>query len=190
MTVENTTKRAPEAHLLGMMVEGQSGYIEGMEADGQRQLVNSDVLPRCQNADDVRRMEELGFTFGEPTDDLFRHATLPAGWQREGSGHAMWSYIVDERGLQRVAIFYKAAFYDRDAFMRLVRVGSDLASSFIYSEGDPTVPWDVLTETERDEYRNELKAYIEQASDPVTGHIYQRDGRGDRALAELERVGE
>jgi predicted secreted protein len=32
----------------------------------------------------------------------------------------MWSYIVDDEGTQRVAIFYKAAFYDRDAFMRPV----------------------------------------------------------------------
>ena len=35
----------------------------------------------------------------------------------------MWSYLTDQHGRQRVAIFYKAAFYDRRAFMRLESVG-------------------------------------------------------------------
>jgi hypothetical protein len=28
----------------------------------------------------------------------------------------MWSSIVDDKGKEMVSIFYKAAFYDRDAF--------------------------------------------------------------------------
>ena len=31
----------------------------------------------------------------------------------------MWSHIVDAEGRKRVAVFYKAAFYDRRADMRL-----------------------------------------------------------------------
>jgi hypothetical protein len=31
----------------------------------------------------------------------------------------MWSYLVDEKGRERAAIFYKAAFYDRDAHISI-----------------------------------------------------------------------
>jgi len=31
----------------------------------------------------------------------------------------MWSYLHDEHGRERCAIFYKAAFYDRDAFLTI-----------------------------------------------------------------------
>ena len=121
MAIENTSKRDPLLHPLGAMSEGSSDYITRLEADGQQQLVNSDRLP--VNSDGDAAYLDLGFTFGEPdpSDPLFRPATLPQGWRREGSDHSMWSYIVDETGRKRVAIFYKAAFYDRDAFMRLQR---------------------------------------------------------------------
>lgn len=125
MPIENTGKRDPLLHLLGAMSDGTSDYITGMEADGQRQLVNSDRLPVRSGGDDAYL--KLGFTFGDPdaSDPLFRPATLPPGWKREGSDHSMWSYIVDEQGRKRVGIFYKAAFYDRDAFMRLEREGDE-----------------------------------------------------------------
>jgi hypothetical protein len=119
--IENTGQRDDMLHLLGAMSDGASGYITGMEADGQRQLVNSDRLPTQVSFGSDADFEALGFVFGEPdrNDPLFRSATLPDGWKREGSDHSMWSYIVDEQGRRRVSIFYKAAFYDRDAFMSL-----------------------------------------------------------------------
>lgn len=123
--IEDTSARDPLHHFIGMLDGGQSAYIEGMEAAGQRQLVESQDLPSKFNDYDLdgpqSAYEALGFTFGEPHehDPMFRPATLPAGWKREGSEHAMWSYIVDELGRRRVSIFYKAAFYDRDAFMSL-----------------------------------------------------------------------
>jgi hypothetical protein len=125
--IRNTTEdMSDEAGRLLLLAEsmgagGFTGAIERMEADGQRQLVTSDRLPiQTRGADAAFRA--LGFTFGDPdpNDQLFRPATLPAGWKREGSDHSMWSYIVDETGTQRVAIFYKAAFYDRNAFMYLI----------------------------------------------------------------------
>ncbi len=116
MTVpEDTSKRDPLVHIAGSM-GNHSRYIEEQESAGQAQLVNSTVLPidtRGRDAD----FEALGFTFGERVDELFREATLPEGWTRKGSEHAMWSHLVDEQGRERVSIFYKAAFYDRCAFM-------------------------------------------------------------------------
>lgn len=107
--------------LLVLATGDSNAVIEGQERAGQAQLVHSDRLPTHLDDSDQAVFEALGFTFGEPdpSDSLFRPATLPEGWKREAADHAMWSYIVDELGRRRVAIFYKAAFYDRRAFMRL-----------------------------------------------------------------------
>jgi hypothetical protein len=124
MTIpENTTQRDPMIHLLGALSDGTGGYIEGMEAAGQRQVVHSDRLPtKTQDGDEGYLT--LGFAFGpaDAGDPMFRPASLPHGWRKQGSDHSMWSYVVDEHGRKRVSIFYKAAFYDRDAFMRLQTV--------------------------------------------------------------------
>lgn len=96
------------------------GAIQEQERAGQRELLQSTQLPTdCRG--DLEKFLALGFTFGAPSpgDKLFCEATLPPGWKREGSDHDMWSYIVDEKGRRRVSVFYKAAFYDRSAFMGL-----------------------------------------------------------------------
>jgi hypothetical protein len=104
---------------------GSGAFIEEMEREGQAQLVTSDRLPARFNSGTQAEFEALGFTFGDPDPDdpMFRPATLPEGWRRKGSDHAMWSYITDQHGRERVSIFYKAAFYDRDAFMNLIGLG-------------------------------------------------------------------
>jgi len=94
--------------------------IPAQEREGQAELVASSLLPL-----DLHRRESdfaaLGFVFHGPVEDdpLFQRVTLPPGWQREGTSHAMWSYITDEQGRRRVALFYKAAFYDRGAHASL-----------------------------------------------------------------------
>lgn len=132
--IDNTTARMKDpADQLGFLAESMvtgsaSVPIERMERDGQRQLVNSDRLPSRINApgrpqaEARAEFEALGFTFGDPDPDdpMFMSATLPEGWKREGSDHAMWSYLLDTAGRQRVGIFYKAAFYDRSAHMHLI----------------------------------------------------------------------
>jgi hypothetical protein len=100
-----------------------TAYILEQEREGQAQLVTSDVIP-AQGAIDTpgnrRALEDLGFEIGELTDDkMFVRVKLPKGWTREGSSHAMWSYIVDADGYQRIGCFYKAAFYDRSAHMHI-----------------------------------------------------------------------
>lgn len=115
----NTSAVPPIGHLLDVMLN-PNGFIEASEARGQQELLASDVLPVEMNPS-REAFEAVGFKFGEPVqgDELFLEATLPTGWQRQGSDHSMWTYIVDETGRQRVSIFYKAAFYDRSAFMRI-----------------------------------------------------------------------
>lgn len=122
--ITNTARSTPAAVGERILAEARrgnnTGAIERMEAAGQRELVNSDRLPSKMG--DQAEYEALGFTFGpvDESDPLFRPATLPPGWRREGSDHAMWSYLHDEHGRQRVGIFYKAAFYDRRADMHLI----------------------------------------------------------------------
>lgn len=117
--IENTTATAFGEPRLGILM-AFPGAIEASERAGQAQLVASAQLPVKMQAQ-RKHFEALGFVFGAPTkgDRLFCAATLPAGWEKRGSDHAMWSYIHDDKGRCRVEVFYKAAFYDRDAFMRL-----------------------------------------------------------------------
>lgn len=115
---------------------GGASFIEEQEANGQREMVNSDVIPAGGYAD--ADLIALGFTLGDPVegDPLFRRATLPDGWRREGTDHAMHSSILDTLGRKRCGIFYKAAFYDRRADLRINSVGA-YVSACLY---DGTTP--------------------------------------------------
>lgn len=173
--ITNTTKQDPIVHLAGSLSQGTSGYIESMEARGQQELVNSTRLPaesRGLNTgygeDGWPEFEALGFRKGEPVegDELFVEATLPDGWSRVSSDHAMWSYILDERGVRRVGVFYKAAFYDRKASMTLLRPGTELASTHIYGEGDTDLHevWPLLNGEERQQVIDYIADYKKRAA--------------------------
>lgn len=124
--IENTADRDPAHHILGMIGDDTTRYITSMESAGQSQLVNSTSLPteilHCTEADVLA----LGITLGpvDPNDKLFLEATLPEGWTKKASDHAMWSKVVDEHGRPRLSIFYKAAYYDRSAHMSVETVYS------------------------------------------------------------------
>lgn len=124
----NTTKvMESDAGRFGFLAEamggGTSTAIERQEARGQRELVNSDTLPTKMDDADRQTLKSLGVTFkgGVPDDKLFQYAELPKGWQRKATDHSMWSDLVDGSGKVIAKIFYKAAFYDRDAFLRVVK---------------------------------------------------------------------
>lgn len=122
-TVTNTAReilRDPTLPAIAMIAG--PGAIRAQESQGQRELLAASVLP-TQMRGGRAVFERLGFVFGEEVDGdpLFIHATLPAGWTKEGSEHAMHSIIRDAQGRERVVVFYKAAFYDRKADMSLVK---------------------------------------------------------------------
>lgn len=137
------------------------GGIEGQEKAGQQQLLESTTLPTEMHGGD-EKFKALGFTFGAVVDGdpLFREATLPEGWKRQGTEHSMWSEIVDQRGIPRVAIFYKAAFYDRGAHMHVTNVGAELASKFVYGEGAQPEVHPELTDEELAEARARAEEYV------------------------------
>jgi hypothetical protein len=162
--IENTTKRDNTAHLLGMNIEGRTGYIEGMEAEGGRQFQSDATLMPASGP--WPELVALGFAEPEATDDeLFVRTKLPAGWSKRSMEDARGGEIVDERGLPRVGTFYKAAFYDRKASCHLIGVGHHLATDAIYGDEEPARPaqWDVLTTQERQGYLNSLDGYLHRA---------------------------
>lgn len=150
--ITDTTKETlSEGGALGFLAAsmgsgGVARAIEEQEAQGQHELVNSMQLPRQMgyDANDRAAYEKLGFKFAEEKpgeqlkgDKLFIDAALPEGWKKVRTDHSMWSNIVDTKGRVRVTVFYKAAFYDRDAHMGLV---SRFTTKTLRSEYDPAVP--------------------------------------------------
>ena len=170
--IENTSSRDPLIHLLGGI--GSDSYIEDMEAKGQQEIVGSEKLPADLKGD----FESLGFVLGEvdPDDPLFMDVTLPGGWKRQPTDHPMWSEIVDERGIARVAVFYKAAFYDRRAFARVESPGRNMATRFLYGDGPIDPKSGLLTAEEQggfDEALDEMEGLIEEHPD-IYGEYQQR----------------
>lgn len=112
------------SNVLGLgAVMGVNDAIELQEKLGQRDLCQSSAIPvsRDRIADD--QLKALGFVLGERVvgDKLFQQATLPPGWKMVITDHAMWSKIVDGKGRERFAVFFKAASYDRKAHMNSIR---------------------------------------------------------------------
>jgi hypothetical protein len=95
-----------------------------------------------------------------PGDPLFCDATIPDGWTKKATEHAMWSSIVDTRGIEMVSVFYKAAFYDRSAHMHINHPGAQLATHVLYGDDAVKLPaeWDVLTPAEREDFWDDLAA--------------------------------
>jgi hypothetical protein len=125
-TVTNTavqTKNDPMGVIASSMVMGAGAAIEHQEAQGQRELVESETLPSECSEEGQKVLEAAGVVFGKHVggDTVFRYVTLPAGWKKVPTDHVMWSMLVDEKGRERASIFYKGAFYDRKAAMRAVR---------------------------------------------------------------------
>lgn len=181
MNPTNTTKKDPELLLLEAMIFGASGSIERQEAQGQAELVRSEVLP-TNGIDQMRQMiESNGGSVGEPVvgDEMFTSAVLPVGWQKRATDHSMWSELLDSKGRVRAGIFYKAAHYDRSAHIQPHRrfqidryshnVKGEVKASIkdacgeveftteIVKVGEDDKEWDV-----RDRLEAEAKAYLDE----------------------------
>ena len=118
--VTNTEKTPNPEWLGGVNPEA----IENQEAEGQKELVVNEQLPRkCNHPSEITNTDEQYRKMGIKTfpsskgDDMFLGVKLPDGWKKEATDHSMWSNLVDSNGVVRATIFYKAAFYDRDTFI-------------------------------------------------------------------------
>lgn len=126
--ITNTTEEAnrdPGGVLAVAAVLGTDAMITRQERDGQRELCASSLLPAQANfpKNSWEILERWGVQVLGPVDGdpLFRRVLLPQGWKLQETEHSMWSKLLDERGRERAAIFYKAAFYDRKAHLNVKR---------------------------------------------------------------------
>jgi hypothetical protein len=117
MKPRNTTAEMNADPMLALLTMGLPGGIERMEARGQQELVKGESLPT--ECSDKAALEAAGVVFGAPypDDPLFCPVTLPEGWKKQATSHAMHSNLLDDKGRVRASIFYKAASYDRRADM-------------------------------------------------------------------------
>lgn len=69
-----------------------------------------------------RRYEEMGIIIVGDHDDLFYNVKLPDGWNIEDTDHPMWNVLLNDKHEEVATFFYKAAFYDRDAFINLPKM--------------------------------------------------------------------
>jgi len=119
MSNKSVEKRDALDFLMDALALGSSNAIEKQEADGQTSFVMSDTLPAKTPEEFKQLLISEGGEIGKPVPDdhLFIYVTLPKGWKKCPTEHSMWSNIIDDKGQIRASIFYKAAFYDRDAFL-------------------------------------------------------------------------
>lgn len=128
--ITNTTRlysEMPQLAIIGGLDSSRQGrhptaFIEQDEANGARQMSEQTQQLPAEGSDDPT-WAKMGVHFGQPVagDPIFRSVTLPPGWKIARTEHNMWTELLDEKGRKRASIFYKAAFYDRSAFIRAER---------------------------------------------------------------------
>jgi len=113
METSDREKGGATAFVRGLLSGSMDGQIEAQEARGQSEMVIKKVLPK-EGFDHPARPASLKAVKGY--DDLFQVVDFPEGWKVvPAPDHSMWSSLQDDKGRERAAIFYKAAFYDRNA---------------------------------------------------------------------------
>lgn len=111
--------------LKNAVIASTPGGIEKQEKEGKMQQATKQTLPKKLGSHE-EAFRALGFVATGSSDDLFNLATFPVGWKKVPTDHSLWTDLVDDMGRRRGTIFYKAAFYDRDASAYLVhRFGVD-----------------------------------------------------------------
>lgn len=116
--VENTSTKD-----FGYTMGRNPNAILEQEAKGQQEFTESLQLPRiCNHPRGINATEQY-HKMGIQTlttskgDNLFIGVKLPKGWLKKATDHSMWNELIDDKGRVRATIFYKASYYDRDAFI-------------------------------------------------------------------------
>ena len=93
--------------------------VSNNEQKDNVKTIDGVVMPREMHPS-RKDWEDLGFIFSDiPGDNVLCVATLPDGWSIKPTDQPMWSDVVDENGITRGDMFYRASTYDRDAHMKL-----------------------------------------------------------------------
>ena len=168
------------------MATGTPGpTITRQEAAGQREMLTAAAIPTRTMGCTDQDLLDLGFTLGPPRhgDPLFRDATLPAGWTRAAvDDTGLATYLLDPLGRPRCSVFYKAAFYDRDAHITILSVPA-YVSQCIDRRQPPVL--DEVWAT-RDRVLAALDDRAATAAERI--EFWQGHGRADRAEEHQEQT--
>lgn len=96
----------------GMWEILQNGIDDSMSYEERREITTKNNLAYTK-----QQYEKMGITIVDEYDDLFYNVQLPEGWETKATDHSMWNDLLDDKGRKRANFFYKAALYDRDAFI-------------------------------------------------------------------------
>lgn len=89
-----------------------NGITDGMTYDERKRIVDNNKIEFVK-----QQYERMGIKIIKQDDNLFYSVELPEGWNTKSTDHHMWNNLFDNKGRRRADFFYKAAFYDRDAFI-------------------------------------------------------------------------
>lgn len=89
-----------------------NGVEDSMEWEERNKIVTQNNIKYTR-----QQYEKMGITIIDENDDLFYNVELPEGWEIKATSHSMWNNLFDNKGRKRANFFYKAAFYDRNAFI-------------------------------------------------------------------------
>ena len=153
MAIKKNTGNADALLILALGMSGVSSekIITDQEKAGKREVVNSSMLPvdfqKPYDCPDIQTVQDAWTTLteigiilkedpkeAEKRGELFVEVSLPEGWHIKPTDHSMWTKLVDDKGFERAAIFYKAAFYDRSAHFSM--------STRIHFRNEPILGYD------------------------------------------------
>lgn len=89
------------------------GISNDMEIEDKWMIQTSNIEKYTKN-----QYKKMGIRIIEKHDTLFWNVELPIGWCIKATDHSMWNALYDNKGRKRASFFYKASFYDRDAFIK------------------------------------------------------------------------
>jgi hypothetical protein len=78
------------------------------------------ILPKKILGGSAKDLVKLGFALGPEIDELFQVGLAPHGWEMRPSDQSPWSFIYDDEGRERVAIFCKVTSEERLAHMMIL----------------------------------------------------------------------
>ena len=149
------------------------GVSNDMSYEDRKVIVDKNLMEYT-----VAQYEQMGIKIIEEHDDLFLKVELPAGWEVKATDHTMWNDLVDNNGRVRAKFFYKAAFYDRDAFINF--------ETRYQIEATHVAPWDAEYDVwKKSDYHGIVKdgdkIIYETAHTPATGD-YDQDRKIEESL--------
>lgn len=89
-----------------------NGVEDSMKWEDKYKIINQNNIEYTK-----QQYGKMGIVIVNEYDDLFWDVELPNGWEIKATDHSMWNNLFDNKGRNRANFFYKAAFYDRLAFI-------------------------------------------------------------------------